>query len=160
MGSKILTNEEMFKKAKVFHSEGKTIVTTNGSFDVLHSAHLRLLEKAREQGDVLFVLLNDDSSIQRAKGSKRPIIPEQERAYMLSTLGCIDHITIFTEDTPIKLLKEIKPNIHVKGGSVNIERMKEEQSLVSMWGGEFRQFDLEEGFSTTNIISEIIQRHK
>ena len=160
MNPKVITNKEILSKAETLHSEGKIVVTTNGSFDILHSAHLRLLEKARQQGDVLIILLNSDASIQRAKGPKRPIIPEQERAYMLSTLGCVDYITLFTEDTPIHLLKEIKPNIHVKGGSVNPERMKEEQELVSTWGGEFRQFDLEEGFSTTNIIQVILQRHK
>lgn len=131
------------------------IVTTNGSFDILHSAHINLLEKAKEQGDILFVLINSDSSIRRFKGNTRPIIPQDERARMLEAIQYTDYIIIFDEDKPLNILAIIKPNIHVKGGSFLEERLKEEKDLLSSWQGKLMCFNLEEGHSTTNIIKKV-----
>ncbi len=144
--------------SKELKTQGKIIVTTNGSFDILHYAHVDLLEKAKNEGEVLIVLLNSDNSVRRFKGEKRPIIPEIERARMLSALECVDYVVIFDEDTPLKLLEIIKPEVHVKGGSFIPERIKEEQKLLDKWGGKFKSFILEEGFSTTNIINKILER--
>jgi len=159
MDSKLKSKEEVVRIVKSLKEQNKKIVTTNGTFDILHIAHLRLLEKAKSLGDVLIVLVNSDSSVKRFKGDKRPIISGQERAEFLSYLKDVDYITIFSEDKPIELLKEIKPNIHVKGGSFIPERIKEEKELLESWNGQFRAFDLEEGYSTTNIIQKILNIH-
>ena len=157
MKNKIKTPEEIKQIAEQLRQKEKVIVTTNGSFDILHSAHVRLFEKAKNEGDVLIVLLNSDNSIKRFKGEKRPIIPEQERASMLAGLSAADYIVIFDEDKPLELLKVIKPHKHVKGGSWIEERIKEEKELLGGWEGEFKNFELEEGFSTTNIIKRILE---
>jgi len=157
---KIQTWEQIEQTAKTLKAQGKTLVTTSGSFDILHGAHINFLEKAKQQGDHLIILLNSDSSIKRFKGETRPIVPQDERAIMLSALKCVDFITIFEQDKPLNLIEKIKPQIHVKGGSWIEERIKEEKELLESWGGEFRTFELEEGFSTTNIIEEILKKHR
>lgn len=159
MNTKIKTIEEISEICSKLKSEGKSIITTNGSFDILHSAHIRILEKAKEEGDVLIVLLNSDSSIKRLKGENRPIINEMERAYMLASLECVNYIVIFNEDNPLEILRKIKPNKHVKGGTFISERIIEEEKLVSEWGGEFKHFEVEEGYSTTNIIKNILDKY-
>lgn len=157
---KLKTKEEITKIAENLRENNKSIVTTNGSFDILHYAHLDILEKAKNEADILIVLLNSDASIKRFKGETRPIIPEKERAAMLSALTSVDYIVIFNEDKPLGLLKSIKPNLHVKGGTFIEERVKEEKELLESWGGKFKNFELEEGFSTTNIINSILEKHK
>lgn len=159
MENKIKTYSEIEKIAQELKSDGKIIVTTNGSFDILHYAHVNLLEKAKNEGDDLVVLLNSDYSIKRFKGENRPIIPEQERARMLAALQCVDYVVVFNEDKPLKLLEIIKPHKHVKGGTFIEERIKEEKDLLESWEGEFKNFELEEGFSTTNIINKILEKN-
>jgi len=147
--------EKVVKKLKI---ESKKIVTTNGSFDILHYAHVNLLEKAKKEGDILIVLLNSDSSIKRNKGEKRPIIPQEERAKMLESLKCVDYVFIFDEDKPLNYLTKIKPDVHVKGGSYLPDRIKEEKELIESWGGKLKMFELEDGFSTTNLIQKIVDK--
>jgi len=159
MQNKIKTSEEIKAIAEKLRQEDETIVTTNGSFDILHYAHVNLLEKAKNEGDVLIVLLNSDSSIKRFKGESRPIIPEQERAKMLEALQCVDYVVIFDEDKPLKLLEIIKPHKHIKGGTFIESRIREEKQLLAKWGGIFKSFELEDGFSTTNIINKILEKN-
>lgn len=156
MEDKLKTTEEIGGIVEEEKNRGKIIITTNGSFDILHYTHVNLLKKAKQEGDILIVLLNSDFSIKRNKGEKRPIIPEAERANMLSALSCVDYIVIFNEDKPLDILETIKPHKHIKGGSFIQERIREEQELLARWGAEFKNFELEEGFSTTNIIDKII----
>ena len=156
---KIKTQDEIEEISRELKAKGKRIVTTNGSFDILHYAHVIILEKAKAEGDTLIVLLNSDSSIKRVKGDNRPIIPQNERALMLSALQCVDYVVIFDEDNPLSLIEKIKPNVHVKGGSFILERIKEEKDLLESFGGEFKNFELEEGFSTTNIINKVIEKY-
>ena len=156
---KIKTYSEIEKIAEELRNEGRTIVTTNGSFDILHYAHVNLLEKAKNEGSILIVLLNSDESIKRFKGDSRPIIPEQERARMLSALECVNYIIIFNEDKPLDILRVIKPHVHVKGGSFIEERIREEKELLESWGGKFKNFEIEEGFSTTNIINKVLEKN-
>lgn len=160
MQHKIKTQEEIKQIAQDLRQQGKTIVTTNGSFDILHAAHINLLHKAKQEGDSLIVLLNSDESIKANKGPDRPIIPQQERAHMLSALESVNNVVIFDEDTPLNLLEQIKPHLHVKGGSVIPERIAKEKALLDQWGGEFKGLELEEGFSTTNIIQRVLEVHK
>ncbi len=160
MNQKIKSREELRWIVNDLRQRGKKIVTTNGTFDILHTAHLRLLQKAKSLGDVLIVLINSDASVKKFKGEKRPIITENERAEHLAHLSSTDYIAIFDEDNPLKLLKDLRPNFHVKGGSFIPERIKEEKKLLEPWKGELKVFDLEEGYSTTNIISKILEAYK
>lgn len=157
---KIKTQEEIEQIARQLRESGKIIVTTNGSFDILHYAHVNLIEKAKNEGDVLIVLLNSDSSIKRNKGESRPVIGERERAKMLAALEHVDYVVVFDEDKPLNLIEKIKPHKHVKGGSFIEERIKEERDLLAKWNGEFKNFELEDGFSTTNIINKILEKCK
>ncbi len=158
MRDKIKTQDEIIKLSENLKQQGKTLVTTNGSFDLLHYAHVNLLNKAKREGDILIVLLNSDSSIKKFKGETRPIIPQKERALMLEALECVDYITIFDEDKPLSLIEKIKPHKHVKGGSFIPERITEEKSLLAKWNGQFKSFELEEGFSTTTITNQILAK--
>jgi len=160
MQNKIKTQEEINSISKQLREEGKTIVTTNGSFDILHAAHVNLLKKAKNEGNILIVLLNSDSSVRKFKGENRPIVPENERALMLSALECVDYVSIFEEDNPLSLLEKIKPHKHVKGGSWNEERIRAEKELLAKWNGEFKNFELEEGYSTTNVIDRVLEKEK
>ena len=159
MNKKIKNIEEVIKEIEEAKSHGKLIVTTSGSFDILHYAHIDLLEKAKGEGNVLIVLLNSDSSIRINKGDKRPIVPQNERAKMLAALECVDYVSIFDDDKPLSYLEKIRPNIHVKGGSFIEERIKEERELIESWGGKYKTFELEEGYSTTKIINKIIEAY-
>jgi len=151
----IKTIEEIEEIVKELKKQNKIIVTTNGSFDILHIAHINLLEKAKKEGDVLIVLLNSDESVRRNKGSNRPIIPENERAHIISSIRFVDYVVIFPQDKPLEYLEKIKPHIHVKGGTWLEERIIEEKELVEEWGGKFAHFLFEQGFSSTDIINKI-----
>lgn len=160
MNSKIKNYQEIEGIVKKLKSEGKKIVTTNGSFDILHLAHINLLRKARKEGDILIVLINSDASIKRNKGKDRPIVNQNERAEIISALESVDFVVIFDEDKPLLLLEKIKPHKHIKGGSWDSIRMKEEKEFILKWEGEYKNFDLEEGFSTTSIIDKILENNK
>ncbi len=160
MDHKIKTQTEIAALAAQAKQAGKIVVTTNGSFDILHYAHAHLLQKAKQEGDLLIVLLNSDASIKRNKGALRPIISENERALMLAALESVDYVVLFEEDDPLALLKKIQPQVHVKGGSFIPERIKEEQATLSQWQGKFKNFELEDGFSTSNIINKVLERHE
>jgi rfaE bifunctional protein nucleotidyltransferase chain/domain len=160
MENKIKTILEIKEVCNNSRSEGKKIVTTNGSFDILHIGHVRYLQEAKKSGDVLIILLNSDSSVKSLKGDKRPIIPEQERAEMLASLECVDYVVIFSEDKPLDLLKEVKPNFHVKGGTFVPERIKEEKDLIESWGGKHITLPEIKGLSTTNVINKILDSYK
>jgi rfaE bifunctional protein nucleotidyltransferase chain/domain len=128
MNEKILNINNLYKVVSNLKLKKKIIVTTNGTFDLIHPAHLNLLNKAKKLGDVLMVLVNGDQSVKRLKGYKRPILKEKERSMHLANFTVVDYVIIFKEDKPLKLLKMIKPQIHVKGGSYLQERIAEEKN--------------------------------
>ena len=140
-------------------SDGNVVVTTNGCFDVLHLGHLRYLQAARQLGDLLVVAVNSDSSVRYLKGENRPLVPEEERAEMLAGLECVDYVVIFPELTPIDLLSELKPNIHVKGGDYKLEQLIE-RDVVEANGGQVIVGLNVPGKSTTNLIEVICERYK
>ena len=149
----------MFKlseKTKEFikNNRDKKIVFTNGCFDILHSGHVAYLNEAKKQGDLLFVGLNSDDSIKRLKGETRPINKELDRKFLLENLRCIDCVEVFSEDTPYELIKEIQPNLLVKGGDWKVEQIIG-HDIVLANGGEVRSLLFVEGYSTTNIISSV-----
>jgi len=132
-------------------SQGKKIVFTNGCFDVLHPGHIYLLKKARELGDYLLVGLNSDESVKRLKGDKRPIFKEEARKEMLLALRFVDNVVVFGEDTPLELIKAIKPDFLVKGA----EYAKEEivgGDFVESYGGKIVRIEMLPEYSTTKLI--------
>ncbi len=136
-------------------AKGRLLITVNGCFDVLHLGHMRLLERARNLGARLLVLVNDDGSVRRYKGVKRPIFPIRFRLHALSALDPVDLAYPFSGDNPLSLLAKIRPDIHVKGGSFEEARVSDERRLVESWGGRLAIIPLVEGFSTTNVISRM-----
>lgn len=157
---KLKTLEELKEIVKKHKREGKRIATTNGSFDILHVGHVYILESAKRLTDILIVLLNSDFSIKKLKGPRRPIVPERERAEMLSALECVDYVVIFDSDNPLEHLKELKPDMHIKGGTFVLERIKTEKELIESWGGKHITLPIVEGYSTTNIVESILESHK
>jgi len=136
--------------------DGKTVVFTNGCYDILHPGHIRLLEKARSLGDLLILALNTDSSVARLKGPTRPLISEDERARMALMLEAVDAVTLFDEDTPRELIAEVLPDILIKGADwAHFIAGREE---VEAAGGKVMALALEPGFSTTNIVEELLRR--
>jgi rfaE bifunctional protein nucleotidyltransferase chain/domain len=132
----------------------KKLVFTNGCFDLLHLGHLKLLEASKEFGDYLIVGLNSNESVKSIKGLERPINDQYFRAYILAMLEIVDMVVIFNEETPLKLIKEIRPNVIVKGG----DYIKEEvvgYDYVKSYGGEIIIIPVLEGFSSTSIIKKI-----
>lgn len=136
--------------AKQLKESEKKIVTINGTFDILHIGHEKILKEAKEQGDVLIVGVNSDLSVKENKGEKRPINNEKSRAKMLANFDFVDYVVVFNEKTPIEVLDEIKPNIHVNGSEYGEECIEAE--TVKKNGGKIHVVKLVEGHSTTKII--------
>ncbi len=137
-------------------AEGKTIVFTNGCYDILYPGHIRLLEKSRSLGDILILALNTDASVARLKGPTRPLLAQEERAAMAMSLDAVDAVTFFDEDTPHELIAEVLPDILIKGADwAHFIAGREE---VESAGGKVMALALEPGFSTTNIVEELLAR--
>jgi rfaE bifunctional protein nucleotidyltransferase chain/domain len=131
-------------------------VTVNGCFDILHAGHLRLLAAARAMGSSLTVLINDDRSVARYKGPTRPVFPEVFRAGALKALSMVDDVVLFSEDEPLNTLARLRPDVHVKGGSFEPERVRHERALVEGWGGRLVPTPLVEGYSSTGYIRQAL----
>ncbi|MDA8412580.1 MAG: D-glycero-beta-D-manno-heptose-7-phosphate kinase [Desulfobacteraceae bacterium] len=139
-------------------ARGKRVVFTNGCFDLLHAGHVKYLQKARALGDLLVMGLNSDASVRRLKGDKRPLIGEEERAHILAALDCIDYVVIFEEDTPLELIKTLKPHILAKGGDYTADGVVG-KDVVEAYGGRVELVTFVDGKSTTNIIERILERY-
>lgn len=140
-------------------NRNKKIVFTNGCFDILHRGHLQYLQQARNLGDNLFIGLNSDSSIKELKGDKRPINSEQDRKLMLESLRFVDQVEIFSEETPLELIKLVRPNILVKGGDWPVETIVGHEFVLGL-GGEVLSLPFVEGNSTTSIIDKILEAYR
>lgn len=147
---KILAKYEAISVIKKLKKEGKQIVFTNGCFDLIHAGHLKSLQAAKKMGDILIVGLNSDNSVKGLKGCKRPIINEKDRASMLAGLSCVNYIIIFDEETPETLIREIRPNILVKG-----DDWKNKPVAGNEFVDQVKFINLKEGLSTTKIIERI-----
>lgn len=134
--------------------DGKTIVTTNGCFDILHVGHVRYLEETKKYGDVLIVALNSDKSVKSIKGEGRPINNELDRAEVLNALKSVDYVVLFDEDSPANLLAEIKPDVHTKGADYNIDTLPEAKIIIDN-GGRLEFIQFVPGKSTTSTIEKI-----
>ena len=158
-GKKIVSGTELPRIVRTLQKSGKKVVWTNGCFDILHLGHIYYLEHAKKAGDILVVGLNSDSSIRKIKGPDRPIIPEAERARILSAIECVDYITVFNDAAPLNLLKKVKPDRYVKGGDYTIDTInQDERRLMEQTGAEIVLMPQIEGASTTNVIEKILNR--
>jgi D-beta-D-heptose 7-phosphate kinase / D-beta-D-heptose 1-phosphate adenosyltransferase len=155
---KILFREELMCRVEQHRQQGERIVFTNGCFDLLHVGHMRYLQQARTLGECLIVGLNDDASVRQLKGERRPLIPQDERAGLLAALACVDYVTIFSEATPLALIKRLRPDVLVKGGDYTPETVVG-QDVLTAYGGRVAIVPYVDGVSTTKIIESILQRY-
>ncbi len=151
---KVFSREKLKKELDRHRTRGEKIVFTNGCFDILHVGHTRYLREAKKLGDVLVLALNSDSSVRAIKGGKRPLIPEDERADVVSSLESVDYVTIFNEHTPLELIEYLKPDIIVKGGDWSEEDVVGRE-FVKGRGGRIVIIPEIKGASTTNIIEKM-----
>ncbi|HON05592.1 MAG TPA: D-glycero-beta-D-manno-heptose 1-phosphate adenylyltransferase [bacterium] len=157
--NKIKTLKNLKKIVQQLKKQGKKIVFTNGCFDILHAGHLFCFEKAKKLGDILIVGINSDISVRKLKGKGRPIIPEKDRAYLIAGLSCVDYCIIFNEQTPARLIKEINPDVLVKGADYKKDEIVG-QDIVKSRGGKVITIPLAEGKSTSMIIKKIIENYE
>ncbi|MDR3556880.1 MAG: bifunctional D-glycero-beta-D-manno-heptose-7-phosphate kinase/D-glycero-beta-D-manno-heptose 1-phosphate adenylyltransferase HldE [Syntrophobacteraceae bacterium] len=142
-------------QTQAWRSNGERIVFTNGCFDLLHPGHIHLLEEAKGLGDRLIVGLNSDSSVKRLKGPRRPILPESDRMVLLKALSCVDLVIIFEEDTPLRLIEALRPDILVKGSDYRLEQVVG-RDIVESYGGRVALVSLMDGYSTTRIAEKLV----
>ena len=150
----ILSRKEIIEIIKSLKAEGKKIVFTNGCFDILHAGHVDYLAKAKEKGDVLVIGLNSDASVSRIKGALRPIINENERAFVLSNLCSVDYVTLFEEDTPLELISDIIPDFLVKGADWSIDNIVGSEIVIAN-GGKVEPISIVVNQSTSKIEEKI-----
>ncbi len=151
---KILGKESLVDKLNLWRKEGKTIVFSNGCFDILHRGHVEYLSKAADLGDVLLIGLNTDASVKRIKGPSRPVNDEKARAVVLAALEFVDAIMFFEEDTPYELIKTVQPDVLVKGKDYKAEDIVGYDIVINK-GGKVETIELVDGFSTTNILKSM-----
>jgi D-beta-D-heptose 7-phosphate kinase / D-beta-D-heptose 1-phosphate adenosyltransferase len=153
-GEKVLDRERLAKRVAEWRAAGETIVFTNGCFDLLHVGHVTLLEDCHKFGSKLVLGLNSDASVCRLKGPTRPVVGENERARVMAALGAVDAVVLFDEDTPIELIRAVKPDVLVKGGDYSVETVVGHEDVIAA-GGRVEIVPTVEGFSTSNIVSKL-----
>ena len=151
---KILNHYELQKFVEKVQKKGKKVVFTNGCFDILHYGHIDYLQKARLMGDYLVMGINTDDSIKRLKGNHRPVNQEMDRVRLIAALGFVDAVTLFDDDTPLKLISTVLPNVLVKGSDYDIKDIVGGKEVIDN-GGDVKTIDFVDGYSTTDIIKKI-----
>jgi len=151
---KIKTIIQLKKIIARLKTRGKTIVFTNGCFDLLHYGHVKYLEEAKCKGDILVVAINSDASLRKIKGKKRPLVPEKDRLRMIAALESVDYVTLFKEDTPLRIIKTLRPDVLVKGADWNKDNIVG-SDIVLGYGGKVKTVGLIKGRSTTGLIKKI-----
>ena len=152
--NKIFSLANLTPKVKEWKKSGKKIVFTNGCFDLMHKGHIEVLSKTADLGEKLIIGLNSDISVQKLKGKSRPIIDEGSRALLLAALSCVDAVILFSEETPINLITNLKPDILAKGGDYEINTIVGHE-IVRKNGGEVALVPFVDGYSSTKIIEKI-----
>ncbi len=150
----VFTREELLRRREVWRREGKTVVFTNGCFDLLHPGHVRLLEAARSLGDVLILALNTDAEVRRSKGAGRPVVNQAGRAALACSLSAVDAVVFFDEETPRDLIASLLPDVLVKGADWSHFVAGREE--VEAAGGRVLTIPLESGHSTTTLIEQML----
>lgn len=151
---RVLSRDEMAAESQALHGEGKKLVFTNGCFDVLHLGHIHYLEAARQQGDALCVGLNTDASVRRLKGAERPLQSEADRAAILASLRCVDYVVLFDEQTPLELIRAVRPDVLVKGGDYQPEAVVGREEVEAR-GGRLFIAEFVPDHSTTSLIERM-----
>jgi D-beta-D-heptose 7-phosphate kinase/D-beta-D-heptose 1-phosphate adenosyltransferase len=149
-----LTRREMKQEVLKLQKEGKKVVFTNGCFDLLHLGHISLFNKAKSLGDVLIVAINSDKSLNCLKGLKRPLVNQNDRAKLILTLKPVDYVIVFGEQTPLEILRELRPDILVKGGDYKLSEIVGREYVKKVY-----RFPFIKGKSTTNLINLIVERY-
>ncbi|MCA9152205.1 MAG: D-glycero-beta-D-manno-heptose 1-phosphate adenylyltransferase, partial [Planctomycetales bacterium] len=149
--------DQIARQTEEYRRRGKRVVLTNGCFDLLHVGHVTYLEEAAAAGDILIVAINSDRSVRELKGPERPVIAEFDRAGMLAALSCVDHVLVFDEPTPHRLLEEIRPDILIKGGTYRVDEVVGRE-VVEAYGGEVQVAGVVPGISTTQILHNVHSR--
>jgi D-beta-D-heptose 7-phosphate kinase/D-beta-D-heptose 1-phosphate adenosyltransferase len=157
-GTKILDLPALQRVVSRARGQGRRVVFTNGCFDILHVGHIQLLRKARSLGDLLVVGINSDASVRALKGDTRPLIGEHERAHVLAALDAVDYVTLFSEETPMNLIEVLRPDVLVKGGDYSLDAVVG-RDLVESYGGRVELVPVVEGFSTSDLVRRIVERH-
>jgi D-glycero-beta-D-manno-heptose 1-phosphate adenylyltransferase len=142
------------RQVAIWRFLGRRIVFTNGGFDILHRGHIHSLSAAAAEGDILIVGVNTDASVKRAKGQRRPINRVEDRIFLLAALEVVDAVIPFEEDTPLRLILTLKPDVLVKGGDYSLEQIVGAPEVIG-WGGRVEIIPFEKGYSTTSVISKI-----
>lgn len=155
----IKTRKEIIEIRNQLKTKNKKVVFTNGCFDLIHSGHVDYLVKAKEMGDVLILALNTDESVKRIKGNKRPILKQDERAFIVSNLKPVDYVTFFEEDTPAEIISELIPDILVKGADWAMDKIVGRE-IVEANGGEVKTIEFVNNQSTSKIIQTILNNYK
>lgn len=151
---KLIERKDVVNVLNDLRKDGKTIVTTNGCFDILHVGHVRYLQKTKTFADYSVVMLNSDKSVRSIKGPTRPVNNEKDRAEILCALSCVDYVVLFDEDSPESLIAEIKPDVHTKGADYTVETLPEAKTIIEN-GGRIEFISFVEGKSTTSIIEKM-----
>ena len=159
INNKIKTVSALKKALLPLKKRGRSIVFTNGCFDVLHYGHVKYLQDAKNKGDILVVAVNSDSSVRKLKGPSRPVVGQKNRMRVLAALESVDFVTLFGEDTPLKLIKLLRPDVLVKGGDWDKNKIVG-GGLVESWGGKVISLPYVKSQSTTNIIDKIGKRKR
>jgi rfaE bifunctional protein nucleotidyltransferase chain/domain len=154
---RVLTTGELAGEARRLQAAGKVIAFANGHFDLLHVGHLRYLQAARAQGDVLIVAVNDDRSVRSLKGPGRPVVPAPERAELLAALQPVDFVVVFSGDSPAELLAEIRPDVHCKGPDYGTPERVPEFGVVAAYGGRTALVGDPKDHATSDIIQKVRQ---
>lgn len=151
--TRVLSSADLEEQISHYKKQNKKIVFTNGCFDLLHIGHVTYLEEAKKQGDILIVGINSDASVKQLKGPTRPIQNETDRSEILAALKAVDHTVIFTEETPLNLIKRVRPDVLVKGGDWKIDQIVGSDFVMS-YGGQVKSLNFVAGKSTTSIIEK------
>jgi rfaE bifunctional protein nucleotidyltransferase chain/domain len=152
--SKILSREELARRIAADRAAGRTVAFANGCFDLLHVGHVRYLESAAREADVLVVAINDDASVRMLKGEGRPILPAHDRAELVAALRCVDYVVIFAEPTVGPLLTTLKPDVHCKGTDYTVDSVPE-RDIVRGYGGRIAIVGDPKDHSTRDLLARI-----
>ncbi|MEM7040909.1 MAG: D-glycero-beta-D-manno-heptose 1-phosphate adenylyltransferase [Bacteroidota bacterium] len=156
--NKILSETALLRKLAEWRLRNHRIVFTNGCFDLLHLGHVDYLEKARQFGDRMLVGLNTDASVQRLKGETRPLQDEMSRARVMASLQFVDAVVFFDEDTPLKLIETVMPDVLVKGADYEIEQIVGAKEVLAN-GGKVERIEFVDGYSTSKIVDKILNHN-
>jgi len=157
--AKIKSLNQLQKITAALKNKGRKVVFTNGCFDLLHYGHTKYLQDAKTKGDVLVVALNSDASVRRIKGNNRPVVREKDRLNVIAALESVDYVVLFNQDTPLEVIKALKPDILVKGADWNKGNIVG-ADLVKKYGGSTRTVKFARGRSTTELIKKIVKIYR